>query len=77
MLPQVLMMNHPNVAERNCTISISETENDEVYWNGSSSGELTTKLAFEHYREKGAIVPWMKHIWCRFIPPKFLSSSGN
>lgn len=43
---------------------------DETYWNGSNIGELTTKFAFERYREKEIIIPWMKYVWRRFTHPK-------
>lgn len=57
MLPQELMNDLPSIAGRIQVVNIVELEYDEVYWKGSSNGELTPKSAFEHYREKESIAP--------------------
>lgn len=60
----------PMVAKELEEIEISEEKDDTIHWVGSFNVTLTTKTAYEFYREKSQTVKWMKKLWQKFIPPK-------
>lgn len=60
----------PEVAEVMLQMEVSENDEDEVVWRGSTNGNLTTKGAYNFCRERSQPVTWMKSLWQTYIPPK-------
>ncbi|GAU10707.1 hypothetical protein TSUD_424710, partial [Trifolium subterraneum] len=46
-----------------------EPLSDILVWNGATNGLLSLKEAYEFKRQRFAILPWAKALWCKDIPP--------
>lgn len=51
-------------------VQISESNDNELIWEGSPNGDISVKSAYEFCREKEQSVKWLQQLWKKFIPPK-------
>lgn len=51
-------------------VPITDSEEDEMVWQGSANGVMYIKDAHEFYRVKETHVDWFKRLWIQVIPPK-------
>lgn len=68
-LPEEFCQELPEVAEMINQVDIAGSDKDELVWAGSDDGKLIMKLAWNHYRDKGRKITWLKGLWRGFIPP--------
>lgn len=67
-IPTDLERIYPVVTEEISEVLLSEAEEDELIWAGSTNGEITVNEASELYREKVQIIKWRRDLWRPFIP---------
>lgn len=71
-IPDAFKTQLPDIVVMVTEVYIADTDHDEGLWDGSANGCMTTKLAYEFYREKGVKIQQLEGIWRSFIPPKIL-----
>lgn len=59
----------PEITKEIKELLISEYDEDELIWDGSTNGVITVAESYESYREKTNVTKWFRHLW-PFITPR-------
>lgn len=62
--------NHWDIVVKILLYSLGPVKSDTIIWPPSPSGKISTKIAYDHVRNKQPIVSWGNLIWSSFIRPR-------